>query len=72
MTPQQDRKTVLLRAAYDILTRAGEDGYVKDALSLLAFYDEANCDGFCLREDIAIELDIDELTPPIPLAEEES
>ena len=54
-----DRKTELLRAAYDILTECYESHYVRDALSVTAHYDDTDCDGYCLREDIAHELDID-------------
>lgn len=54
-----DRKTVLLKAAYDILKKVKDAPYVESAMEMTAFYDEAECDGFCLMEDIATELDID-------------
>jgi hypothetical protein len=62
-----DRSAILLRAAYDLLTRSREPGYVQEAESIMVHYDEADCDGSCLREDIAIELDIEPDTKPIKL-----
>jgi hypothetical protein len=56
----EDRKIVLLRAAYDILKKCDEGPYVKNALEVTAFYDGTDCDGFCLMEDIAIELDLED------------
>jgi hypothetical protein len=66
-----NRKDVLLRAAYDLLTKANASRHVLDANGILTRYDEANCDGHCLREDIAHELGIDDDTDPIPLGPEE-
>jgi hypothetical protein len=57
---QQDRKEVLLKAAYDLLKECDKGIYVKNALETVVFYDDAECDGTCLMEDIAIELGIDE------------
>ena len=54
-----DRKTVLLKAAYDLLKKCDEGPYVKNALATVVHYDDADCDGVCLMEDIAIELGID-------------
>jgi hypothetical protein len=67
-----DRKDVLLRAAYDLLLRSSDLHYVREATSILVRYDDANCDGYCLMEDIAIALNLDDLAKPIPLGEEES
>lgn len=55
-----DRKDILLRAAYDLLKKCDEGSYVQDALATTVFYDEADCDGFCLMTDIASLLEIDE------------
>lgn len=66
-----DRKEILLRAAYDLLKRSTEGSYVEEATSILVRYDDANCDGYCLMEDIADELDIFTDTDPIPLGPEE-
>lgn len=66
-----DRKVTLLRAAYDLLKRSTDDYYVREATSIVTRYDEANCDGYCLMDDIALELDLDDDTEPIPLGPEE-
>lgn len=63
---QIQRKDVLLRAAYDLLTKL-DRGEADEAMGGLIRYDEANCDGSCLRDDIAIELDIEPTKDPIPL-----
>lgn len=57
---EDPRKDVLLRATYDILKKCATGPYVKNALEETAFYDDTDCDGFCLMEDIASELGIDE------------
>lgn len=62
-----DRKEILLRAAYDLLMRSSAPGFIQDAQEILVRYDNADCDGYCLMNDIAIELDIDDGTKPIPL-----
>lgn len=66
-----DRARILLRAAYDLLKRSTQGYYVKEATSILVRYDEANCDGHCLMEDIASELELDDDTDPISLGKEE-
>jgi hypothetical protein len=66
-----DRKTILLRAAYDLLKRASQDHYVSEATSIVTRFDDANCDGYCLMQDIATELDLDDDTQPIPLGPED-
>jgi len=65
--PKEDRKSVLLRAAYDLLTKCDRSPIVLEANAVTVFYDEAECDGNCLREDIATELGIND--DPDPLAE---
>lgn len=45
------RARVLLKATHDLL-KAANDMYVEDALNILVHYDEADCDGYCLMEDI--------------------
>jgi hypothetical protein len=65
------RKDVLLRAAFDLLQRSSRMHLVEGACSINAHYDGADCDGFCLMEDIARELGIDSDQDPIPLDEEE-
>jgi hypothetical protein len=65
-----DRKSVLLRAAYDLLKRADAGHFVEEATCILVRYDEADCDGHCLMEDIAHELELEDGTKPIPLVDE--
>ena len=59
-----DRAKVLLRAAYDLLTRAERAHFVEQATHIESYYDGGYCDGYCLREDIASELGIDGDTDP--------
>ena len=47
-----DRATVLLKAALDILRKCDF------ALEETTFYDEAECDGFCLKGDIECFLEL--------------
>lgn len=65
----KDRKEMLLRAAYDLLKRSTQDYYVREATSILTRYDDADCDGYCLMEDIAAELGLDDDTEPVPLGD---
>jgi hypothetical protein len=67
----KDRKEILLRAAYDLLKRSTGDHYVREATSIIVRFDNADCDGYCLMEDIATELGLDDDTEPIPLSSEE-
>ena len=62
-----NRKEVLLRAAYDLLKSSTRDHHVREATSIVVRYDDANCDGYCLMDDIAAELDLGDDTQPIPL-----
>ena len=54
-----NRRDVLLRACYDLLKKANESDYVGDVMSMTVHYDEADCDGHCLMDDIASELGIE-------------
>lgn len=56
----KDRKEVLLKACYDLLKKCNDGDIVLNAMEVTAFYDEADCDGYCLMEDIGIELNLDE------------
>lgn len=71
MQTPENRKDVLLRAAYDILKRVEEAPCVESAMSTLAFYDGTNCDGSCLMADIMYELDLEDGADPLPLAPED-
>lgn len=64
------RNLSLLRAAYDLLRRSTQDHYVHEATSILTRYDDVDCDGYCLMEDIATELNLDDDAEPIPLETE--
>lgn len=55
-----DRKTVLLQACYDMLKKINESPYVLSPFETTIKYDDADCDGYCLMDDIAAELNIDE------------
>lgn len=56
-----DRKDVLLKAAYDLLKKCEESPYYTlNVLEETAFYDDTDCDGYCLKDDIAIELGIED------------
>jgi hypothetical protein len=65
-----DRKDVLLRAAYDLLTRLERYPVVEEAACELVHYDGTDCDGACLKVDIAAELEIDDNEDPLPLESE--
>jgi hypothetical protein len=54
-----DRKTELLRAAYDLLRKQDRSFYVLNLLTETVRYDDADCDGRCLMDDIAGELEIE-------------
>ena len=59
------RMRILLRAAYDLLTKADRMFYVEEAALICTYYDGASCDGCCLREDIADELNVERDTDPL-------
>lgn len=54
----QDRKITLLEACRDLLEKQNRSNYVLDLLSETVHYDEADCDGYCLLDDIKSELEI--------------
>ena len=41
---EENRKDILLRAAYDILKRCDDGPYVKSPFEICARWDDANCD----------------------------
>lgn len=51
-----DRKVILLKACRDLLQKQKESSYVLDLLSETVFYDDSDCDGNCLLDDIEAEL----------------
>jgi len=60
MAKKEDRKVVLLRAAYDLLKKQDGNMYVLNLLTETVPYDGTDCDGYCLMEDIASELYLEE------------
>lgn len=53
----QDRKLVLLKACLDLLQKQEDTIFVLNILEETVQYDGADCDGYCLMEDIKTELD---------------
>lgn len=43
-----------------MLKKCHDAHYVVSPMEMTVFYDDADCDGHCLMEDIAIELDIED------------
>lgn len=56
----EDRKTILLKACMELLKRQDESGCLLNLIDEEVFYDNANCDGACLLEDIKLELGIED------------
>jgi hypothetical protein len=52
----EDRKITLLRACRDMLRKCNDSTYVVSPMEITVHYDEADCDGMCLLEDIEHEL----------------
>ena len=52
-----DRKTVLLMACRDMLVKCRDSHFVISPMETTVFYDEADCDGSCLLDDIEAELE---------------
>lgn len=46
------RARELLKAAVDLLGKQKESNYVLNLLEETVYYDDAECDGYCLMEDI--------------------
>lgn len=49
----EERKTYLLKACFNLLSKQLESSYALDLLTETINYDETECDGECLMEDIA-------------------
>ena len=56
----ETRKDVLLKAAYDLLKKCETSRYVENILAMTATWDDAECDGYCLMNEIADELGLDD------------
>ena len=53
------RKNILLKAAFDFLSEMEERDDWIEILGTTIFYDGTECDGSCLKDDIAAELGLD-------------
>lgn len=49
---ENERAKVLLKATLDLLQKQKESFYVLNLLENTVFYDNAECDGYCLFDDI--------------------
>ena len=52
MQKENERAKVLLKATLDLLQKQKESHYVLNLLENTVFYDNAECDGYCLFDDI--------------------
>ena len=48
----EDRAKVLLKATLELLNKCDESNWVEDPMRMTVYYDETDCDGSCLRDDI--------------------
>ena len=60
----EKREKELLLAAYQYIRNVYQSNYA-DALGITVNYDEAECDGFCLGNDISYLLDLPEVDMPM-------
>lgn len=49
---ENERAKILLKATLDLLQKQKESYYVLNLLEQTSFYDKAECDGYCLFDDI--------------------
>lgn len=54
-----ERAKVLLKACYDLLQKQNRSYYVLNLLETTVDYDTVECDGYCLMEDIKMELGLE-------------
>lgn len=54
----ENRKDILLKACMELLQKQDNSVFVLNLLEENVFYDDANCDGFCLLDDIKAELNL--------------
>ena len=52
-----DRRDVLLRACYAMLKKCRDAEYAISPMETTVFYDGAECDGYCLMDDIENEFE---------------
>ena len=53
----EKREITLLKACLKLLKECEDGIYVKNAMEITIFYDDAECDGYCLMKDIESFLD---------------
>ena len=56
----EDRKVTLLKACAALLSKQKDSNYVLNLLEETVYYDDADCDGYCLLDDIKAELGLEE------------
>jgi len=56
---QLERAKVYLKATSDLLQKQNENHYVLNLLETTVFYDEADCDGYCLKDEIDTLLEME-------------
>lgn len=49
---QKERALILMQATLDILNKCADSHYTPDVLSTTAIWDEAECDGYCLKDEL--------------------
>lgn len=49
---EEPREVTLLKAAWMLLNKQKDSFYVLNLLTETVFYDEADCDGYCMSDDI--------------------
>lgn len=54
-----ERKDTLLKATHELLSKQDESAFILNLLTETVHYDDADCDGYCLMNDIDIEINLD-------------
>lgn len=67
-----ERAKTLLKATKELLEKQDNSYYVLNLLEETVFYDEAECDGYCLKDDIGDWFDELEEQETVPLEEQET
>ncbi len=57
MEEKLERAVILLKATRELLSKQYKSHYVLNMLETTVFYDDAECDGSCLIDDIGYLLD---------------
>jgi len=58
MEDNRERQLTLLKASYFLLKKQEASSYTLNLLEETVFYDNVECDGYCLMEEIAEELNL--------------